>query len=161
MTRWSVGGFRRDRMRQAREAAGLSRQDVAVILDCAASTVRGWEDGTATPHGPYLKNLAEALGLKLEDLVAEASGEHLTLGDLRARAGLLQADAAIALGLSVPTLSETERGNRTVQPDRAAALARLYAVPVEQVLLAAQTTRELRRQRALEKARASSVQPPS
>jgi transcriptional regulator with XRE-family HTH domain len=158
MTRWSVAGFRRDKMRSARRSAGLSRADLAAIIDCAESTVRGWEDGTAVPHGPYLRNLADALGITVPGLLDEPDAD-LTLGDLRARAGLLQADAAAGLGVSVPTLSETERGNRPVPDERISALASLYGVPVEQVRRAARVTRERRRDRARVKAARAAASP--
>lgn len=58
-------------IRAAREAAGLSQDDLAKRLKCAQSHVARMEKGTRTPSVAYMWKLAEALGVEPAELVDE------------------------------------------------------------------------------------------
>jgi transcriptional regulator with XRE-family HTH domain len=66
------------RIREAREAAGLSQAELAKKLRVASGTVAGWETGSMHGHGLRPKNLkkvARVLKLDYDELVAEVVGE--------------------------------------------------------------------------------------
>lgn len=46
--------FNREAIREARERAGMSRKDLANLLNCTRQQVYAWENG---PHRPSLKTL--------------------------------------------------------------------------------------------------------
>jgi transcriptional regulator with XRE-family HTH domain len=55
-----------EHLRGLREAAGLSRADLARKAVVPASTLRHWEGGRGMPGLPALLRLAEALGVRVE-----------------------------------------------------------------------------------------------
>jgi transcriptional regulator with XRE-family HTH domain len=57
-----------DHLRALREAAGLSRADLARKAGVPASTLRNWEAGRGFPELPACLRLAEALGVPVERL---------------------------------------------------------------------------------------------
>ena len=57
-----------DHLRALREAAGLSRAELARKASVPASTLRHWEGGRGMPGLPTLLRLAEALGVPVEQL---------------------------------------------------------------------------------------------
>ena len=52
----------------------------------------------------------------------------MTLSDLRALAGLTQAEAARELGISATVLGRIEKGRKDYDKDRVAGMAKLYGV---------------------------------
>lgn len=59
------------RIRQRREASGLTTEEVAVALGRSAFTVAGWELGRCTPPPNVLIRLAALLGTTTSDLRGE------------------------------------------------------------------------------------------
>lgn len=55
-----------DRLRKAREHAGLTQGALAEILGVAAGTIQRWEKGALNPRPKALEALAEATGVPLE-----------------------------------------------------------------------------------------------
>lgn len=53
--------FSRSRLKQAREAAGVSLEFVAVKVDRSRQTIWNWENGEGEPTATNLLNLAIAL----------------------------------------------------------------------------------------------------
>ena len=59
-----MGHFCGDRLRQARLAAGLSREDLAQRAGVrSADRIRDWERGAHAPQARYVPQLAAALGV--------------------------------------------------------------------------------------------------
>lgn len=64
-----------DRLAGAREAAGLSQEDLATRLGVRLTTLQAWEDDLAEPRGNRLQMLAGLLNVSLTWLlVAEGDG---------------------------------------------------------------------------------------
>jgi transcriptional regulator with XRE-family HTH domain len=55
-----------EHLRRLREAAGLSRAELARRASVAASTLRSWETDRGFPTMPAALRLAEALGVPVE-----------------------------------------------------------------------------------------------
>ena len=70
-------------------------------------------------------------------------GEHSTLFDLRAQAGLSRAQVGQALGISRSTWGDIERGTARLGKARAATLAALFQVPEHLVTTAAANTLQI------------------
>jgi len=52
-----------ERIREARERAGLRLEAIAVACDCTAATVRNWESGASSPRLSDAPKLCELLGI--------------------------------------------------------------------------------------------------
>jgi transcriptional regulator with XRE-family HTH domain len=63
--------FSSHRLRKLREAAGLSRQDLADATRRSWFSVYGWERGTAAPSIEALARIPSALDCKHDDLFEE------------------------------------------------------------------------------------------
>ncbi|WP_112312214.1 helix-turn-helix domain-containing protein [Pseudogemmobacter bohemicus] len=69
-----------DRIAGAREAAGLTQEDLAQRLGVRLTTVHAWEDDMAEPRGNRLSTLAGLLNVSITWLIT-AEGEGVTIGD--------------------------------------------------------------------------------
>jgi transcriptional regulator with XRE-family HTH domain len=58
-----------ERLRAAREAAGLRREQAAVSSDRSFRSIVAYENGTATPSAGVLVNLARLYGVAVEDFL--------------------------------------------------------------------------------------------
>jgi transcriptional regulator with XRE-family HTH domain len=108
-TRWyaaDVATFG-DRLAGAREAAGLTQEDLAQRLGVRLTTLQNWEDDLAEPRGNRLQMLAGMLNVSLAWLLT-AEGD----------------------GLAEPT------DTRPLTPDAEAALAELQRLRAEAIALA-------------------------
>jgi transcriptional regulator with XRE-family HTH domain len=70
------------RVREARAAAGLTREEAAVAIGRSFQTIRSYEEGRISPPAAMLGRLAAALGVGVEDFF-----ESTTDPDLDAAAG--------------------------------------------------------------------------
>ena len=61
-----------DRIRKAREYAGLEQEDLAALMYMGRSTVSNWENGVNAPHRLKLEKLAEVCGVSFEWLLTGA-----------------------------------------------------------------------------------------
>jgi transcriptional regulator with XRE-family HTH domain len=59
------------RLRAARQAAGLSREALAVAVGGSYSSVTRWETGRCAPCGDVLGQLADALSCNIGDLFTD------------------------------------------------------------------------------------------
>lgn len=78
-TRWyaaEVATFG-DRLADAREAAGLTQEELAQRLGVRLTTLQNWEDDLAEPRGNRLQMLAGMLNVSLAWLIT-AEGDGLT-----------------------------------------------------------------------------------
>jgi transcriptional regulator with XRE-family HTH domain len=84
-----------DRLAGAREAAGLSQEDLAQRLGVRLTTLQNWEEDLAEPRGNRLQMLAGMLNVSLTWLLT-AEGDGLPSPD--AQDAVLPADIEAALG---------------------------------------------------------------
>jgi transcriptional regulator with XRE-family HTH domain len=67
-------------IREARQAAGLSQEDLAGALGVRQSSVSQWERGTTAPATPHLLGLFRTLGAQLgQQLFGNEGGPELAL----------------------------------------------------------------------------------
>ncbi len=62
-------------LRSAREAAGLSQQELAEKASIAIDSIQNWEQGRTRPRLPALAKLAQTLGVSLDVLVIDGEGQ--------------------------------------------------------------------------------------
>jgi transcriptional regulator with XRE-family HTH domain len=65
--------FSGEALRMAREAAGLSREELAVAVGRTAQTIYRWERGHAVPYESAITAVARVLGVRPAELT-ERSG---------------------------------------------------------------------------------------
>jgi transcriptional regulator with XRE-family HTH domain len=115
----SAGGIS-DRIRLAREAAGLSQEDLGSRLGVSRAAISQWETKEARPGIWRLEEIGAALGVKLEWLLAGADTASLAqptepsfasrLREHRMARGWTQETAADVLGVTQPTIHRWENG---------------------------------------------------
>ncbi len=119
--------LRGDRLQAAREAMGLTREELATRLELSSpSRIRVWETGLERPRPRFVPRLAAALGVDPLHLL-DVDPDDPPLAALRLAAGLATNEVT-APGLSVMTYVRLEDGRPGVDPS-----ARLFA-PVAEVL---------------------------
>ena len=92
----AVARFSGPAFQRAREAAGLTRAQVAARLDVAAADpVRIWETGVEQPRPALIPRLAALVDVAALDLL-EGAGDPPSLSALRLMAGLSRADVVAA-----------------------------------------------------------------
>jgi transcriptional regulator with XRE-family HTH domain len=131
--------FSADRLRQGREAAGLTQEQLGERAGVDGTAVSHYEAGRRRPDPASVTRLAAALELEVADLLAgqDQPDDAVTLRELRERAGQTQGAMAEALGIGHAAYSKIERGLTTrVTPARVATLARLLRVDETEVLAA-------------------------
>jgi transcriptional regulator with XRE-family HTH domain len=68
-----------DRLKKARQLAGMEQTDIADALGVARNTVSNWENGRSEPSASAFVRWARATGVPLEWL-AEGVGEYRSEG---------------------------------------------------------------------------------
>ncbi len=134
--RQGAPGFDRGRLRARREAANLTRRQLAEAAGVHLIAIRQWETGHRVPTVETVAVLARALGVSPLTLTdrAEVDTARLTLRDLRISTGLTQEQAAAAAGMRRTTFSKIERGtDGALSPGAAQALADGLRVSIGQV----------------------------
>lgn len=58
-----------EKLKRARQAAGLSQADLAEKVGCRQKDISRWESGLHEPGALTLKKMAQALGCSMDDLV--------------------------------------------------------------------------------------------
>ena len=58
-----------EKLRAARQAAGMTQAQLADALGCRVKDVSRWENGHVEPGALTLKKMAQALGCSMDDLV--------------------------------------------------------------------------------------------
>ncbi len=117
--------LRGDRMQAAREAMGLTREELATKLELSSpSRIRVWETGLERPRPRFVPRLAAALGVDPLHLL-DVDPDDPPLAALRLAAGLATNEVT-APGLSVMTYVRLEDGRPGVDPS-----ARLFTAVAE------------------------------
>ena len=125
------------RLRNERQARGLTQASVVKILGVPQATYAGWETGRSTPGPQLFGNLADFLGIAERDVatlcatpfVVDTSGWPpfgQFVGARRQELRLTRAGLAEALGVSQGTIVAWELGYRA--PAHLTALARVLSV---------------------------------
>ena len=134
--------LRGDRLQAAREAAGLSRDALAVRLQLSSpARIRVWELGLERPRPRFVPQLAAAL--KVEPLhLLDVDASDPPLAALRLVAGLATNEMG-APGVSVMTYVRLEDGRTGVVPSAEviAAVAEVLGVSVPRVEAAVRRSR--------------------
>lgn len=136
-------GFDRDALRAALKTAkanGVPRSDLARLAGISAATIRSWDRRGGAPDIERLSRLCGVLGIAITDLVRVPDDEAMP-SDLRIRQGLTQVQLAAAAGLSTTVVSAFERAESRWSPTKAARLATVLAVSVEDLEQAWQRAR--------------------
>jgi transcriptional regulator with XRE-family HTH domain len=122
VSRRVIRGFSPAALSQARQRAGLSRQDLARLARTGRATIDNWESGRATPQIDVLVRVATVLGLAVDKLVHIPSHQRFP-GDWRVLRGFTQPQLAVATGLSTTTIGAIERGEVALTDTNAAAIS--------------------------------------
>ncbi len=56
-------------LRQLREAAGMTRLEVAIRMNVTPGTIYNWERGIREPRGRQLQQLAKLYGVSADDIL--------------------------------------------------------------------------------------------
>ncbi|HKX46190.1 MAG TPA: helix-turn-helix transcriptional regulator [Planctomycetota bacterium] len=70
MIQKQLSEWRGSALLKAREAAGMSRAQVAAAIDVSEDTIRAWEDGRGKPRRPMAEALARFLKVAVEEIAA-------------------------------------------------------------------------------------------
>ena len=62
-------------IRERREAAGLTRQQLADLIDVSRAAVGHWETGHAMPRMGHIEQMANAFGCSITDLIQPVLSE--------------------------------------------------------------------------------------
>ncbi len=107
--------LRGDRLQAAREAMGLTRDDLATKLELSSpARIRVWETGLERPRPRFVPRLAAALGVDPWYLL-DVDPDDPPLAALRLAAGLATNEVT-APGLSVMTYVRLEDGRPGAEP---------------------------------------------
>ncbi|MFV0535310.1 MAG: helix-turn-helix domain-containing protein [Cumulibacter sp.] len=132
MGRVGITGFDRQALSRLRRAAGMTQEDLAIIVGVDGSAVSSWEQGRTVPSPQSLDALRAALRDTEGQLVGELDPLR-ALAQCRARAGLSQKQAAVATGLTPHAVRQIERGVRLPTTDEAAAIGAAYGISTADV----------------------------
>lgn len=134
MPRGGVVGFSPDALRRAMDRADMTADELAGHVGVSRQAVDAWLRGRAVPSPKSLHKVADFLELEPGSLTPGRTRKP-QLVDLRTRAGLTQAAAAEALGISATTLRGAEQGLRkNSDSDLVDALAQIYRTTPDEVL---------------------------
>lgn len=102
-----------EEIKTAREAAGLSRKDLAASLGVTYRTVYGWETGATTP-GEAVQQKLHSLFKESPPVAKKKEEDNVTTGErIRAErqdAGMTQKALGEACGIAEPTIRRYEAG---------------------------------------------------
>lgn len=128
MSPGGVSGFDPQRLRLARNKAGLSYRQVGESAGISATTVFKYEKGQSRPRAHTLRALATALDCTTAYLAP--APRRATLTQLRDAAGLSLRDIALVVGFTKNTVSRVEQGHQW--PDDVQMWAAAYGLTLKQ-----------------------------
>lgn len=123
-------GFRRDRFTEIVDASGMSRGDIARLAEMSPASIHSWIRRGVDPDIERLSRIAKVLDVPVSEFVHVPDDECLP-SDLRMRAGLSQVQLAAAAGLSTTVVSGFERAETRWNARKAAAIAGVLGVSVD------------------------------
>lgn len=125
MARGRLRGFRPDRLRAARHAAGLTQEQLAIRADVSRASIGSWEAGRAAPDPRSGFRVAHALRLRVQSLTSITATEAEP-SDFRVWRGLTRPMVEELSGVTEPVLGQIERFVTRPTPSTASRLARLF-----------------------------------
>jgi transcriptional regulator with XRE-family HTH domain len=134
--------LRGDRLQAAREAIGLTREELATALELSSPVrIRVWETGLERPRPRFVPRLAAALGVDPLYLL-DVDRDDPPLAALRLAAGLATNEVTGA-GLSVMTYVRLEDGRPGADPSRRviSAISQVLGVDIPRVEAAVRRSR--------------------
>ena len=134
--------LRGDRLQAARQAVGLSREELATRLELSSpARIRVWETGLERPRPRFIPRLAAVLGVDPLHLL-DVDPDDPPLAALRLAAGRATNEVT-APGVSVMTYVRLEDGRPGADPSVRviAAIAELLGVEVQRVEAALRRSR--------------------
>ena len=134
--------LRGDRLQAAREAMGLTREELATRLELSSpARIRVWEPGLERPRPRFIPRLAAAVDVSPYHLLDVDPGDP-PLAALRLAAGFATNELT-APGLSVMTYVRLEDGRPGVDPSGpvVTAIAQILGVDVDRVEAAVRRSR--------------------
>jgi len=126
VTSHPASGFLPEALKRAREAAGMSRAELAEVVGGNRMAVYRWETGARTPQVSTVALLARAVGVDPSDLIAPPQ----TLSQLRASRGLLQSEVAEQIGVARSRYSSIELGTGRATREQLLQLAEVFDVEI-------------------------------
>lgn len=130
-----------ERLRAAREQAGLSQRQLAAAVGVNQQRISAWEKGKRHPLAGSLFRLMSVLDVDVMALLPQGAPE--TLWVLRQRAKLTQAALAEKSGVPRTTWAALELGVFAVRPEQAGRLAGALKTTSAAVIAASAATREV------------------
>lgn len=76
-----------ERLKEARQALGLTQEQLGFELDVTKSTVSAWENGREVPSFRLLLDMKQVLGVSLDGLVFGDDGDGSKVADPKAAYG--------------------------------------------------------------------------
>lgn len=141
-----VSGVDPAALRAAREQAGLTQHELAIVVGAAGGErISRWELGISAPRPDFLVKLAKALDIPALRLI-RFDGDVADLKALRLKAGLSASAVAAAANVAVPTYYAWEQGRWTIRPE-AASIEPMACILGESVEVVTAAFEEAQRQR--------------
>lgn len=131
----TLRGFDPTRLKEARDASGMSRSDLARLAGVPYNSLRRWEIGEADPTLDSLEQVAAALDIDVSE-IAIVHEQSRTLQNWRALRGLSQQDVADAVKTSTSSYSRIERGESPLSDDMRKRLGEALSIDDATVSLA-------------------------
>ena len=102
-----------DEIRAARDAARLTRKELAAEVGVTVDTIKNWETGKTTPSAHHREMCQAVLG-RMQSLAIPARGPALPDESeswrlIRERAGMTQQQMGYVMGVPAATIAEWER----------------------------------------------------
>ena len=141
MSRRVLRGFDPGKLKEVREARGITRADLARRAQTGVATIQHWESGVRSPQVDTLAQVADALGVAIADLVVVPSEERFP-GDWRVLRGLTQPQLGARAGLSTSAVARIERGEIPLPDSVALNLSKALEISVDELRAAYRRTRE-------------------
>ena len=126
-----IRGFRPDVLAAGREAAGLSRGELARLAETTDVTIARWEKGQVAPQIDKLARVVALLNLSMSDVINVPPGERF-LSYWRYQRGWTQNQLAFEAGLSKTLVEQVERGERIPDEKIENRLRRVLGITVEE-----------------------------
>lgn len=100
-----------DRIRKARETAGLSRRQLAELSGVSESAISQYERKLRQPQASQLAKIAHFLNVSTDFLLGKTNNN---IAQLRIEKGMSQQELADALGIAIDELVNIETGSKPV-----------------------------------------------
>lgn len=84
-----------ENIRQAREAKGMTQEQLAAELHVVRQTISKWEKGTSAPDADFLLKVAEVLNVSTADLIGQDAVQTKSIEELTLQTAVLNEQVSI------------------------------------------------------------------